>query len=106
MSIERNILWRDEITPQNGLRFANVHILVGYNQRTVADYCSMADMLIKTFGHLPTIPAVAYDEVHCYTVIESRRVKGCSIVTYDGYIPKGEYPGWFQGTWASVDYHF
>jgi hypothetical protein len=91
MSRHQYILWRDDM-PKNeqGMRFANVLILVGYTQETVAAYLKLADEMRETF------PTATNDQMVCSIVRESDRVKNFTLLSYNHYVPEGEYPGWTQ----------
>jgi len=91
MSMQQIIRWRKDMARSSeGMTFANVHLLVCYNQRTIADYQEMAALLRKTF------PQAKDDEIVCGNVRMSATVDGASIIAWNAYIPKGEYPGWDQ----------
>ena len=91
MATNKHIYWRDDL-PRNaeGERSANVHLLIGYNQCSITDFLGMADMLRETF------PRMTNDEIQCGRVNRSVRYMGFSIVTWSGYLPADEYPGWIQ----------
>ncbi|MBU6501068.1 MAG: hypothetical protein KGJ89_02995 [Patescibacteria group bacterium] len=89
--MRKYIYWRkDLISKEKGKTFANVHMLVGYNQGTIADFQEMASELRKTF------PVALDSEIRVGKVVESRSVFGFSIITWSSSIPRGEYPGWEQ----------
>lgn len=91
MSRHQYILWRDDMQKNaDGLRFANILILVGYTQETVADYMKLADEMRETFPDAPN------NRMVCSTVRESDRVKNFTCLSYNDYVPEGEYPGWHQ----------
>lgn len=91
MSTYKNIYWRNDV-PRNaeGLRFANVHLLVGYNQGCISDFMEMVLELQETF------PQSSLKDIGASKVVTSSSVKGFSIVTWNAYIPEGEYEGWYQ----------
>ncbi len=90
----KNIVWRDgegDIMAKKddqGRTFANIHILVGYNGATIKDFKDMADEMRKTF------PFIKDEEVECGKVIQSDRFKRFSIIGWNGYVEKKDYPGW------------
>lgn len=84
------IYWRRDMKRKGRKLFANVHLLVGYNQGTIEDFQQMADELRKTF------PQAKNSDICCGKVHKSSYCVGLSIVTWAAYIPKGEYPGWRQ----------
>jgi len=75
-----------------------VHLLVGYNQGAIADFQKMAAELKRTF------PQATDYEIHCGKVQTSRVYKGHSIISWNAYIPAGEYPGWQQFKDANIEY--
>jgi len=102
MSTYKFIYWRPDIKESSdGKMWANVHLLVGYNQCSIVDYQKMAEELRKTF------PEATDDKVRCGKVTKSSYCQGFSIIAFDARIPKGEYPGWTQReNGQSQDYYW
>ena len=91
MAKEKFIYWRDDVPANDkGERFANVHLLIGYNQGSISDYRRMADEVRETF------PQATDDQICGGKVTKSRAVEGFTIVTWDAHIPSGKYTGWTQ----------
>lgn len=84
---------------RKGTMFAEVHILVGYNDGSLADFQKMANELRKTFPQ-------AKDSQISPGKTESSRfgLSGLSIVAWRGFIPRGKYPGWVQYENARCEY--
>jgi hypothetical protein len=101
MSEERFIYWRKDIPQKEGMTFANVHLLVGYNQGTITDFQEMAAKIREVF------PQAKDNEIHCGKVHISSTCKGFSIVTWDAYIPtNADYPEWHQVHDGKIEYHW
>ncbi|MBU1163929.1 hypothetical protein KKA15_00010 [Patescibacteria group bacterium] len=83
-----------------GLMFANVHLLVGYNQASLTDLREMADVLRETF------PQATDEEIQYGKVFESSMVQGFTIITWASHIPEAEYPGWTQFKDGRMDYYW
>ena len=98
MSERRYIYWRKDMPKKDGLTFANVHLLIGYNQGTIADFQQMADKLRETF------PQAGNDKIGAGRVHKSSFVNGFSIVTWGNYIPEGDYPDWQQVEDRQMEY--
>jgi len=75
---------------KDGKVYANIHLLVGYNQQSIANYQEMAAELRKTF------PQATDKEIHCHIVVKSAYCANFSLITWDACIPAGDYPGWTQ----------
>lgn len=90
MAIYKYIHWRPDLSTKDGMHFANVHILVGYNQGTIAAFRSMADDLRETF------PQAADEEISAGSVHESPFCKNFAIIAWNAHIPEGAYPEWRQ----------
>jgi hypothetical protein len=90
MSQRKFIYWRDDFPKKDGKRFANVHLLVGYNQDHITDYMEMAEELRKTF------PDATNDKIICSKVIESDSFKAFSLIAYNAYIEENKYEEWYQ----------
>lgn len=93
MATRKFIYWRSDVTPnKEGQSFANIHILVTYNQGTITDYQEMASELRKTF------PDATDTKIRGGKVFkdDSGCCHGATIIAYDAFIPQGEYPGWHQ----------
>lgn len=101
MAIHKYIYWRNDM-PRNGIgqRFANIHLLVGYNLATISDFHEMAAEMRETF------PQAIDDKVRCGKVHESSFVRGFSLISFDTYLPDGEYPGWVQVPDGKVEYYW
>ncbi len=100
MAIHKNIIWRPDIEAEkDGKMFANIHLLVGYNQSMITDYQKMAEELRKTF------PDITDAEIGCHSVTKSNYCNNFSLITVNKIIPRGEYPEWrqFEGS-AKVEY--
>lgn len=82
-----------------GESFTSIHLLVSYNQRTIADYQKMADLIRETF------PFIANDQLHCSVVTQSDHCDGATLLWYNGPIPKKHYEGWLSVE-RQPDYHF
>jgi hypothetical protein len=85
MATRKIIWWRPDAPMKDGKRFANVHLLVSYNQSSVQDYMDMAEQLRETF------PEATNDDVRCGKVHKSDSEYGSSIIHFDAYIDEGEY---------------
>lgn len=91
MSMLKYIYWRPDLSKKGEeLQVANVHLLVGYNQRSIADYQQMAVELRQTF------PQAQDSELRCENVSKSSFCKGFTLLTWTAKIPRQEYPGWHQ----------
>ena len=93
------IYWRKDMPKKNGLYFANVHLLVGYNDGTIASYQKMAEELRKTF------PEAEDGEIHCSKIEGSSHYNGFSLITWSTFLPEGKYKGWHQFE-GCPDYHW
>lgn len=99
MATYKYIYWRPDLdVDKKGQMYANVHMLVGYNGATVADFMKMADELRKTF------PQATNDKIVGGKVFKSTSVYGYTIITWSAHIPKGKYPGWTQCKDGRVEY--
>ncbi|MCB9814501.1 hypothetical protein H6784_03740 [Candidatus Nomurabacteria bacterium] len=58
----------------------------------------MANELRKTF------PRASNDDIKGGKVYRSTCVSGFTIITWEGYLPKGNYPGWIQTRDSSIEY--
>ena len=87
---------------RKGEMFAEVHILVGYNNGTISDFQKMANVLRKTF------PQAKDNQISPGKISQSRRfgLCGLSIIAWRGFIPKGRYPGWIQYENARCEYRW
>ncbi len=94
----RYIYWRKDISQKDGKSFANVHLLIGYNQATIKDLQEMADELRETF------PQATDDKIRGGKVFMSSYVNGFTVVAWNGHIPRAEYPGWDQIEDGKVEY--
>ncbi len=99
MAKNKFIYWRPDIKLNSeGEMFANVHLLVGYNTACIADFLRMADELRETF------PQAGNDKIQGGKVSTSATLEGHTIITWNEYIPKGEYPGWHQMDNGRIEY--
>lgn len=101
MATYKYIYWRDDM-PKNeqGERFANIHLLIGYNQGSITDFHNMAEEMRKTF------PQATDDQVCCGKVTKSSYVLGFSIASLNTHIPEGDYPDWTQKSNGRVEYNW
>jgi hypothetical protein len=111
MATHKYIYWRDDMKGTNkdvpdGHCFANVHLLVGYNQATITDFISMADELRKTF------PQATNDQITGGKVFKSSSVDGHTIITWSGVIKRThnkkplKYDGWHQVDHGRMEYYW
>jgi len=90
MSTRRNIIWRPDLQAKDGKRYANIHVLVGYNQGSITDFKDMLEIIREV------APGASEDDVHGSKVIKSGCVEGFTILAHDTYLESGEYEGWNQ----------
>lgn len=88
--MRKYIYWRDDMHMKDGLRFANVHIIGGYDD-SLASFNKLAATMRETFPDAPD------DKIILGVICESMWVKNMAIVSYNNYIPNGEYPEFEQG---------
>ena len=101
MATHKIIYWRPDMRPnEKGETYANVHMLVGYNQATIADFRKMADEVRETF------PQATDDQVTGGKIFKSSRFYGHTIVAWGAYIPRGDYPGWHQQETGEMEYRW
>jgi hypothetical protein len=101
MAMYKNIFWRPDMPlNEKGETFANVHLMIGYNQASITDFRKMAAELRKTF------PQATDDEICGGKVIKSTYCQGFTLITWNAYIPKGNYTGWRQIDKGKVDYNW
>ncbi len=101
MATHKYIYWRPDIKPnEKGETFANVHLLIGYNQGSITDFRKMAEELRETF------PQATDDAIHGGKVFKSSFVDGHTIVTWGAFIPKADYPGWHQKEDGCMEYYW
>jgi hypothetical protein len=101
MSQYRFIYWRNDMgKDKDGKRFANIHLLVGYNDRTIVAYQKMARQLRETF------PQATDEEIRCEAVTKSNFCKSFSLIAFDAHIPEGEYPTWRQVENGRAEYSY
>lgn len=98
MATRKIIYWHADQVRSDGRMFANVHILVGYNQGYITDFQKMARILRKTF------PQAKNSQVVGGKVSESSTVKGHTIIVWSGYIPKVAYAGWEEKKNTEMEY--
>jgi hypothetical protein len=96
MISRKHIYWRPDMNEgrADGMMFANVHVLGDY-AHTIIQYRELIEELRKTF------PEARDCEVYCERIIKSGTVNGFAIVTYNAWIPRKEYPGWYERTWET-----
>lgn len=93
MAVHKYIYWRPDMSEEGSeLQFANVHLLIGYNPRTIADYQKMAAVLRETF------PEANDDELHCENVSKSSLYQGFTLLTWTAKIARKPYEGWLETT--------
>lgn len=101
MAKHKYIYWRPDLQKnEKGELYANVHLLVGYNQGSIIDFQKMADEIIETF------PQATYEQICGCQVTQSRFVKGFTLVRWDAFIPQGEYPDWHQFKEGKIEYSY
>lgn len=89
MSIDKYIYWRDaSYPPKDGKRFANVHLLVGYNDCSIQAYKGMAVELRKTF------PQAKDTDLICGKVTASGHLQGHTLLAFTAWIEDKKYDGW------------
>lgn len=89
MAKHKILYWRPDMDRNGkGELYANVHLLIGYNQGSLVDFRKMADELRETF------PQATDEEICGGKVFKSRQVNSFTIITWAGYLPAGDYPGW------------
>lgn len=99
MATHQFIYWRtDKPANEKGEVLANVHLIVGYNQGTIADFLEMAEVLRETF------PQATNDKIRGGMIYKSSSYLNKTIIAWDAYIPKGDYPGWHQSENTNVEY--
>jgi hypothetical protein len=86
----KKIWWRPDIPEKDGKQFANIHLLVGYNQGTLDDYADMLKEMQKDF------PDATPDVVECSRVVKSDSMYHFSIIIFNAHVPRGDYKGWQQ----------
>ena len=83
------IYWRTDLSdPKGGKLYANVHLLVGYNQGTITDFQEMANELRKTF------PEAKDCEIQCGHVTRSAFCDRFTIIRWGQVLEKKDYDGW------------
>ncbi|MEN9341834.1 MAG: hypothetical protein RIQ54_90 [Candidatus Parcubacteria bacterium] len=99
MTTHKYIYWRpDMLSNENGEAYANVHLIIGYNQGSIADFQNMAEELRKTF------PQADNRDICGGKIFKSLSVNGYTIITWNAYIPKDDYPGWDQKDTGRIEY--
>ncbi len=101
MSPRRYIYWRPDIEKDDlndGKMAANVHLLVGYTQCSLANFQQMADDLRKSF------PEATYDEIYVAKIKESSDLRGYFMVIWNARIYKKNYPHWVERDFDSIKY--
>lgn len=103
MKFTKRLYWRNDITTKaKGKKFANVHLLVGYNQGTLEDFQIMAAELRKTF------PQAKDKDLRCTHVTKSRWCDGFTLMCFDAVIEEKDYTaeGWSECDQTQMDYFF
>lgn len=101
MATHKYIYWRPDIGPnEKGETLASIHLIVGNNRISIANLQRMANELRETF------PRATDNEISGGKVFESSYVEGAAIVTWNEYIPKGDYPGWEQFDEGKMEYRW
>jgi len=90
MSSHQFIYWRPDLSSEDGETPANVHVLVGYTQESIADFQCLAAKIREI------CPTATDEQIHGGKIQSSNRYKGFTIVWTLAYLPQGEYPGWTQ----------
>lgn len=94
MSMHKYIYWHNQpdsiMTKKDGKRWANVHLLIGYNQGTIVDFQKMAAILRETF------PEAKDEDIKCGKVWASSYVNSFSIISWNVHLDEGSYDGWIQ----------
>ena len=95
------IYWhRGSIPNEWGERYADIHLLLGYDNATISDFQEMAAELRKTF------PKAKDNEIFCGKVFKFSHADSHTIIVWKGYLPEGKYPGWIQYPNARFDYRW
>ena len=96
LAVYKNIFWRPDISCQDkdGKQWANVHLLFGYTEGSIASYAEMAREIRKTFPHLKDT------ELYCQRVSKSSYCYGFSVLSFSAAIEKRQYPGWRESVWS------
>lgn len=101
MAKQKIIYWRPDMEPnEKGESFANVHLLVGYNEANIDDLLEMAEELRQTF------PQAKFSEICTGKVSRSDTVYGFTIIAWAAHLPKGAYPGWIQKDNGVAEYNW
>jgi len=99
--VHRFIYWHGGSSPNGkGEVYASVHLLVGYNKGSLSDFQKMVKEFRKTFSQAKD------SEIRLSRVFNSGHFDTYSIVAWNGYLPKGKYPGWIQYSNARCDYRW
>lgn len=88
MKFVKRIYLRRDIGARTGKVFANIHMLVGYNQGSISDFQAMAEEFRKTF------PNIKDSEFRCSRVTNSASYFGFTLLSFDGIIEDKKYEGW------------
>lgn len=101
MATRKFIYWRpDAPSNEKGETYANIHLLTGDNQPSISNFIKMGDELRETF------PQATNDEICGGKVFKSSLVDGYTIITWNAYIPQGEYPDWKQVKHGNMAYRW
>lgn len=100
MNVKRFIHWHPNDPKEGDKLLASVHLLVGYNQATLADFLEMADLLRETF------PDVKNENLFCERVTRSAWFANYSLIHVNMYLKPGEYPGWEQNHTGRIEYRW
>jgi hypothetical protein len=103
MKYNKFIYWNRE-TPvgEKGKCFAHIHLMVGYNQGTIADYLEMAAELRKTF------PQAKDSDIQCTHVTKSCSCEGFTLIHFNAVVEGKNYTkeGWSERTAKDMNYFF
>ncbi len=97
MAIYKYIYWGNNCIIK-GKQYANIHLLVGYNQSTITDFQDMATELRKTF------PFIKNSKIQCGQIEKSMYCRGFSIISYCGMLKKKKYKGWGDFKMGNIEY--
>ena len=101
MSLQKYIYLRPDCDKKDGKVFANIHVLVGYNQGTIKDFQDMAAIMRKDFSE------VEDKDVCCGKVHKSSRVDNFSIATWQTYVDPKKLPkGWHVVKDGHMEYYW
>lgn len=113
MSVQRNIFWRYDLSQADSqiarwLRpsrfvtldvFANIHVVICYNQGSILDFQEMAGILREVN------PDIRDGEVKCSRITTSSYCYGGTIASWNGVIEYRKYAGW-RDTHNNPEYYW